>query len=285
MELQKIHYDALGADVRILLDQSKNVWFVAKDIEKMLELKNINQYMRELPDGVCTTYPIVDAVGREQNTKLVTEGGLYRLIFKSRKPEAEKFMSWVTDEVLPQIRKTGGYSLESRPNNPALPVEYHLDIAERLGRVGFSRGVQQAYLLEQDQRIYDETAKHLLPELARLEAQQEVAKITYDRSLETNFACRIPVASFRSLTVSEIARKFKDKRVSTKTINEWLCQGGFQKRIARGKYLKLKRGEETAVTHAVYEGSTAGMDIIQSWRYTAEVQQYLEGCYKKAFQS
>lgn len=43
MELQKIHYDALGADVRILLDQSKNVWFVAKDIEKMLDLKNINQ--------------------------------------------------------------------------------------------------------------------------------------------------------------------------------------------------------------------------------------------------
>lgn len=285
MELQKIHYDALGADVRILLDQSKNVWFVAKDIEKMLDLNNLRRLLKDMPDGVHTMYPITDAVGREQETTLVSEGGLYRLIFQSRKPEAEKFVNWVTEEVLPQIRKTGGYSLESRPNNPALPVEYHLDIAERLGRVGFSRGVQQAYLLEQDQRIYDETAKHLLPELARLEAQQEVAKITYDRSLETNFACRIPVASFRSLTVSEISRKFKDKRVSTKTINEWLCQGGFQKRIARGKYLKLKRGEETAVTHAVYEGSTAGMDIIQSWRYTAEVQQYLEGCYKKAFPS
>lgn len=284
MELQKIHYDALGADVRILLDQSKNVWFVAKDIEKMLDLKNINQYFREMPKGVYNTYPL-ETEGGSQKLTIVSEGGLYRLIFKSRKPEAEKFVTWVTEEVLPQIRKTGGYSLESRPNNPALPVEYHLDIAERLGRVGFSRGVQQAYLLEQDQRIYDETASHLLPELARLEAQQEVAKITYDRSLETNFACRIPVASFRSLTVSEIARKFKDKRVSTKTINEWLCQGGFQKRIARGKYLKLRRGEETAVTHAVYEGSTAGMDIIQSWRYTAEVQQYLEGCYKKAFQS
>lgn len=284
MELQKIHYDALGADVRILLDQSKNVWFVAKDLEKMLGLTKITMSLKEMPKGVSSIYPLETDGGR-QNLNIVSEGGLYRLIFKSRKPEAEKFVNWVTEEVLPQIRKTGGYSLESRPNNPALPVEYHLDIAERLGRVGFSRGVQQAYLLEQDQRIYDETASHLLPELARIEAEQEVAKITYDRSLETNFACRIPVASFRSLTVSEIARKFKDKRVSTKTINEWLCQGGFQKRIARGKYLKLKRGEETAVTHAVYEGSTAGMDIIQSWRYTAEVQQYLEGCYKKAFQS
>lgn len=92
MELQKIHYNALGADVRILLDQSKNVWFVAKDIEKMLDLSNINKNLKELPDGVTISYPIVDAVGREQNTKLVTEGGLYRLIFKSRKPEAEKYL-------------------------------------------------------------------------------------------------------------------------------------------------------------------------------------------------
>ena len=54
----------------------------------MLEIKNIKQNIIELPDEVYNTYPILDTLGRVQNTTIVSEGGLYRLVFKSRKPEA-----------------------------------------------------------------------------------------------------------------------------------------------------------------------------------------------------
>lgn len=48
--------------------------------------------------------------------KFLTESGVYKLVFKSRKPEAEKFSDWVTDEVLPQIRKTGSYEAPKKKN-------------------------------------------------------------------------------------------------------------------------------------------------------------------------
>ena len=279
--VQKVNYGPLGAELRIIIDDDQKIWFVAKDIGEMLELKNIKQNITELPDEVYNTYPILDTLGRVQNTTIVSEGGLYRLVFKSRKPEAEAFVTWVTEEVLPQIRKTGSYSVKKESVAPsAQQVEYHLRIAAALGDVGFSRGVQQAYLLEQDQKQFDATAEHSLPQLAIDEARQEVAKITYDRSADTQFACEIPVAKFTYCTVSEIAKKFKDKRVTSKVINDWLCDGNFQRKVARGKYGKLKRGEDTAVCRKTFTGATAGQDIINGWRYTAEIQRYLERCYK-----
>jgi prophage antirepressor-like protein len=278
--VQKINYGPLGADLRIIIDDEQKIWFVAKDIGEMLELKNIRYNLAELPKGVSNTYPLATD-GGVQNLTVVSEGGLYRLVFKSRKPEAEAFVTWVTEEVLPQIRKTGSYSVKPEATQPsAQQVEYHLRIASALGDVGFSRGVQQAYLLEQDQKQFDATAEHFLPRLAIEEARQEVAKITYDRSADTQFACEIPVAKFSYCTVSEIAKKFKDKRVTSKVINDWLCDGNFQRKVARGKYVKLKRGEDTAVCRKTFTGATAGQDIINGWRYTAEIQKYLDRCYK-----
>jgi anti-repressor protein len=52
---------------------------------------------------------LTDSLGRNQEASFITEGDLYRLIMKSKLPSAEKFESWVMDEVLPTIRKTGSY--------------------------------------------------------------------------------------------------------------------------------------------------------------------------------
>lgn len=118
----------------------------------------INKNILELPKGVTSSYTL-ETAGGKQNVTIVSEGGLYRLVFKSRKPEAEAFVTWVTEEVLPQIRKTGSYSVKKESVTPSSQqVEYHLRIAAALGDVGFSRGVQQAYLLEQDQKQFDSTA-------------------------------------------------------------------------------------------------------------------------------
>lgn len=87
-----------------------SVWFVAADVCAALDISNTSDAVSSLDDdqkGIATT----DTLGGAQKTAIVSESGLYELIFKSRKPEAKRFRKWITSEVIPQIRKTGSYSL------------------------------------------------------------------------------------------------------------------------------------------------------------------------------
>ena len=82
--------------------------FCLSDVCKALGLTQ--GHVRErLDDGVVSTEPITDNLGRIQSANFVNEDGLYDVILDSRKPEAKVFRKWVTSEVLPTIRKTGGY--------------------------------------------------------------------------------------------------------------------------------------------------------------------------------
>ena len=88
-----------------MTDKQGEPWFVLKDICDALDLKNISDVASRLDeDGVGTT-EVIDNLGRTQKTNVVTEAGLYEVIFMSRKPEAVQFRRWVTNEVLPSIRK------------------------------------------------------------------------------------------------------------------------------------------------------------------------------------
>ena len=85
--------------------------FCLADLCKILDLtpKGVKQ---RLSDEVISNYPIIDSLGRNQNALFVNEDGLYDVILDSRKPEAKQFRKWVTGEVLPSIRKSGGYMIE-----------------------------------------------------------------------------------------------------------------------------------------------------------------------------
>lgn len=85
--------------------------FCLADLCKILDLtpKGVKQ---RLSDEVISNYPIIDSLGRNQNALFVNEDGLYDVILDSRKPEAKQFRKWVTGEVLPAIRKSGGYMIE-----------------------------------------------------------------------------------------------------------------------------------------------------------------------------
>jgi prophage antirepressor-like protein len=83
-------------------------WFAAKDVCDILELGDPSKTVERLdPDEVGTNSIRTTAGAREMLT--VNESGVYSLVFTSRKPEAKRFRKWVTSEVLPEIRKTGGY--------------------------------------------------------------------------------------------------------------------------------------------------------------------------------
>lgn len=82
--------------------------FCLGDLCKALEL-TAREVKRRLSDEVVSKHPIKDSLGRTQNALFVNEDGLYDVILESRKENARKFRKWVTSEVLPTIRKTGGY--------------------------------------------------------------------------------------------------------------------------------------------------------------------------------
>lgn len=102
-------------------------FFCMIDVCKILEIKNASDCKNRLrKDGVVTT-EVIDSIGRKQNANFVNESNLYKLIFQSRKESAERFTEWVTDEVLPCIRKNGIYAtdnvIDNILNNPDFGIE------------------------------------------------------------------------------------------------------------------------------------------------------------------
>ena len=98
--------------------------FVAADICRALDIANSRDAVKRLDDderGVVST----DTLGGVQEMTVVNESGLYSLVLGSRKPEAKQFKRWITHEVIPTIRKTGGYV-----NNDDLFVNTYLPNAD-----------------------------------------------------------------------------------------------------------------------------------------------------------
>lgn len=97
---------------------SEQPLFCLADVCKVLDLGNPSQVKARLGDGVISNEVIPDSLGRQQETTFINEDGLYDVILDSRKPQAKAFRKWITSEVLPSIRKTGGYSVQQRYEIP-----------------------------------------------------------------------------------------------------------------------------------------------------------------------
>ncbi len=95
-----------------IFDRDGEPWFSLADICRELDITNVGNASARLDDDEKSSIrnPDVTSTGGNPNLIIVSESGLYSLILTSRKPEAKRFKKWVTKEVLPSIRKTGGYS-------------------------------------------------------------------------------------------------------------------------------------------------------------------------------
>lgn len=112
-QLQNFFFE--GQEVRFVGTGDKPEW-VALDACRVLEIANPSDALSDFDEdekGIANT----DTLGGQQALLTVTEPGLYKLIFKSRKPVAKRFQKWVFGEVLPTIRRTGSYSVVGQ--NPA----------------------------------------------------------------------------------------------------------------------------------------------------------------------
>jgi anti-repressor protein len=119
-KLQMFNYDGIHG-VRTVAKNGQP-YFVARDICEILEIGNVAMALDRLAPnmkGINT----IDTPGGKQEMSVITEAGVYKLVFTSRKPEAEKFTDWIASEVLPSIRKHGMYAKEELLDNPDLLLD------------------------------------------------------------------------------------------------------------------------------------------------------------------
>lgn len=102
--------------LRVIKDEQGEPWFVAKDVCDALGI-DTNHVRESLDEDEVNTLRIMEGKGNPNKT-IITEAGLYSLILRSRKPEAKAFKRWVTHEVLPAIRKDGGYMVARKDETP-----------------------------------------------------------------------------------------------------------------------------------------------------------------------
>ena len=107
-DILKFKHEMFG-EIRTMTDEQGEPWFLGKDVAKALGYSDPQKAMKMHVDvGDKLTRQIVVS-GQNRNVIFINESGLYSLILSSKLPQAKEFKRWVTSEVLPQIRKTGGY--------------------------------------------------------------------------------------------------------------------------------------------------------------------------------
>ena len=170
--------------IRTLSNEQGEPMFCLKDVCEALGLQT-KQVVRRLMDDVFSKHPIVDNLGRTQQATFVNEDGLYDTILESRKPQAKLFRKWVTGEVLPSIRKQGGY-LVARPDETDEEV--------------LARALQ----------IMQAAVQHRDEEIARLKPRADYADSVLD---SINCITTTQLAKELGMTAQELNRRLCELRI------------------------------------------------------------------------
>ena len=127
-EIQIFNYN--DREVRTI-QKDGEPWFVLKDVCGILSLGTPARVAERLDADEVSLTHLIDSIGRKQETTIINESGLYNVILRSDKPEAKPFRKWVTSEVLPSIRKTGGYIAGQENLTPAELMASALMVAQK----------------------------------------------------------------------------------------------------------------------------------------------------------
>ena len=124
-EVQVFNFEQMNVRTVEINDE---VWFVATDVANALGLSNVSMSIKALDDDERSKFNL----GRQGEVNVINEPGLYNFIGSSRKTEAKQFMRWVRHEVLPSIRKTGGY--QAKPMTPMELLETQFEALKEVSQ-------------------------------------------------------------------------------------------------------------------------------------------------------
>lgn len=171
-------FQYVGNNVRAII-KGDTVWFVAKDVCEVLDHSDVSMAVSRLDEDEKLTQTMFVS-GQNRKTWLVNESGLYSLIMTSRKPEAKQFKRWVTHEVIPSIRKHGGYLTPEKVEEALNDPDTIIMLATRLKEERAQRAaVEKQRALERPKVLFAEALETshqtiLIGELAKLLKQNGV---------------------------------------------------------------------------------------------------------------
>lgn len=245
MEVQVFNNEQFGA-LRTY-EEDGQVLFCGKDVAKALGYKDTTNAMKRHCRGVVKRHPITDSLGRTQEAVFITEPDLYRLITHSKLPTAEKFERWVFEEVLPAIRRTGGYMVAAKDETP-----------EQI--------MARAVLVAQD------TIERQKREIAELKPKALFADAV--------------AASDGTCLVGELAKMLKQNGVNIgqNRLFSWLRENGYLGKTGSNRNVPTQRSmeqglfriKETAVTH-----SDGHVTINRTPKVTGKGQRYFIEAFAK----
>lgn len=153
MDLQIFKNEDCG-EIRIVEENGK-VWFCGSDVAKALGYSNTKDALaRHCKEDGVAFHDLIDSMGREQQAKFINEGNVYRLITHSKLPSAQKFESWVFDEVIPSIHKHGAYMTGETLEKALTSPDFLIELATKLKE-------EQAKRIELESKIEEDKPKVL----------------------------------------------------------------------------------------------------------------------------
>lgn len=154
-ELQIFNSPEFGQVRTIVIDNE--VWFVGKDVAEALGYSDTNQAIRKHIDEEDKLTRQIDGIGQKREMYIINESGLYSLVLSSKLPTAKKFKRWITKEVIPSIRKHGGYltpaKIEEVLSNPDTIIKLAIELKQ-----------ERAKRIEHEQKIEADKPKVLFAE-------------------------------------------------------------------------------------------------------------------------
>ena len=193
--------------------------FCPADVCKVLDLQVTSTKNRLKQDGV-NLIKVIDSLGREQNAIFVNEQNLYRVIMRSDKPQAEPFQDWVCGEVLPAIRKTGGYIATTEEESPEEIMAKALLVAQTT----IKRKEERMKQLEAETEQQRETI-----ELQDTEIKKAAPKVNYyDNHLQSvNTQTTTQVAKQIGMEAPKLNKKLKELGILYKQSGQWLLHSPY----------------------------------------------------------
>ena len=132
MLVKKFKNDSLGLEIDAYINKQQNIFFIGKDVAKILGYRDTNQAIRKHVDEEDKFKGSVKTTGGLQQTFYINESGFYSLLLSSKLETAKKFKRWITSEVLPSIRKFGQYKLFDSPWNKMIIISNERDLHHKV---------------------------------------------------------------------------------------------------------------------------------------------------------
>ena len=230
------------------IQQNGEPWFVGKDVADILGYSNTPKAIRDHVDDEDKLTERIVLSGQNREVAIINESGLYSLILSSKMPKAKEFKRWVTSEVIPAIRKTGGYIAGSE----------NMTDAEIMAKAVL---VAQSTIQQRDQRIKE------------LESDVAAAKP------KVLFADAVS-ASDSTILIGDLAKILKQNGhpIGQKRLFEWLRGNGYlikrqgadyNSPTQRAMEMGLFKIKETAISH-----SDGHVSVSKTTKVTGKGQQY-----------